>query len=175
MNATNDNAMAALLREWLGTEGDSQDEGFQEWIDSFTARATQALAIHDLTPSETEPRLLVPSELPGKEGLWLDEYGMYYKLSVRPEAASATGTPCSSYFPDEVTDNCIRCGQSQAAHASAVTSRPEARAIVEQHRRHVELSPGVGAEVQKYALAVCDDILADLNAPPMNSVPHKEK
>ena len=38
----------------------------------------------------------------------------------------------------------------------------EARAIVEKHRRHVELSPGVGEDVQKYALAVCDDILSDL-------------
>lgn len=35
----------------------------------------------------------------------------------------AVGEPvaCSSYFPDEVTDNCIRCGQSQAAHAAPPT------------------------------------------------------
>ena len=35
--------------------------------------------------------------------------------------------------------------------------------IVLKHRRHVELSPGVGKDVQDYALAVCDDILADLH------------
>jgi hypothetical protein len=42
---------------------------------------------------------------------------------------------------------------------------PEAVATVERHRRHVELSPGVGEDAQKYALAVCDDILADLQRP----------
>lgn len=39
---------------------------------------------------------------------------------------------------------------------------PNCRQVVERHRRHVELSPGVGADVQRYALAVCDDILSDL-------------
>jgi hypothetical protein len=34
--------------------------------------------------------------------------------------------------------------------------------IVERHKRHVELSPGVGEGVQTYALLVCDDILDDL-------------
>ena len=47
--------------------------------------------------------------------------------------------------------------------AALAGSPPENyRAVVEKHRRHVELSPGVGEDVQKYALAVCDDILADL-------------
>lgn len=39
----------------------------------------------------------------------------------------------------------------------------DARKIVEKHRLHVEASPGVGEEVQGYALAVCDDILFDLD------------
>lgn len=38
------------------------------------------------------------------------------------------------------------------------------RQLVEKHRRHVEQSPGVGPDVQRYALAVCDDILSDLDA-----------
>lgn len=42
-------------------------------------------------------------------------------LAAAP-AAAPVGEACSSYFPDEVTGNCIRCGQSQTAHASA---RPE--------------------------------------------------
>lgn len=41
----------------------------------------------------------------------------------------------------------------------------EARRVVERHRYHVSLSPGVGAEVQRYALAVLDDVLKDLPAP----------
>jgi hypothetical protein len=45
----------------------------------------------------------------------------------------------------------------------------EARKIVERHRRHVELSPGVGASEQAYGLAVCDDILTDLQM--LSSVP----
>lgn len=40
--------------------------------------------------------------------------------------------------------------------------RAQAIEVVEKHRRHVELSPGIGAKVQSYALAVCDDILSDL-------------
>lgn len=47
--------------------------------------------------------------------------------------------------------------------------RPEAIAIVQKHRRHVELSPGAGADVQSYAIAVCDDILADLSRPQLPS------
>ena len=46
---------------------------------------------------------------------------------------------------------------------SQQTPDKNGRSIVEQHRRHIELSPGVGADVQKYALAVCDDISADLD------------
>lgn len=38
------------------------------------------------------------------------------------------------------------------------------RDIVTKHRREIERSPGVGDEAQGYALAVCDDILADLEA-----------
>jgi hypothetical protein len=38
----------------------------------------------------------------------------------------------------------------------------EAVDIVAQHRRHVELSPGIGKEVQDYALMLCDDIAMDL-------------
>lgn len=41
-------------------------------------------------------------------------------------------------------------------------AEPDARRIVERHRRHVELSPGVGADAQRYALAALDDVLADL-------------
>ena len=36
--------------------------------------------------------------------------------------------------------------------------------IIRKHRRHVELSPGAGEDLQKYAIAVCDDILSDLQA-----------
>jgi len=42
-------------------------------------------------------------------------------------------------------------------------AKAKAIAIVQKHRRQIELSPGVGEEVQKYGLAVCDDILDDLN------------
>jgi hypothetical protein len=34
--------------------------------------------------------------------------------------------------------------------------------LIAKHRRHVELSPGVGEDVQRYALAVLDDLAADL-------------
>lgn len=53
----------------------------------------------------------------------------------------------------------------------------DARWVVEKHRRHVELSPGVGAEVQRYALAVLDDVLADLErrTKPTDSAPGGEK
>lgn len=34
--------------------------------------------------------------------------------------------------------------------------------VVERHRRHIELSPGVGLDAQQYGLAVCNDILNDL-------------
>ena len=43
-----------------------------------------------------------------------------------------------------------------------ITLQEAVREIVERHRRHVELSPGVGAECQAYGIAVCDDILNDL-------------
>ena len=33
-----------------------------------------------------------------------------------------------------------------------------------KHRRHVEASPGVGSGAQRYALAVLDDVEADLSA-----------
>jgi len=46
--------------------------------------------------------------------------------------------------------------------------KDQAVKVVEKHRRHVELSPGVGAEVQSYALDVCDDILSDLRQLPQN-------
>jgi hypothetical protein len=41
----------------------------------------------------------------------------------------------------------------------------KARALdaVRQNRRHVELSPGVGADVQRYALAVLDDVTAAID------------
>lgn len=58
--------------------------------------------------------------------------------------------------------------ECDGAHLHAHAPQPEARQIVERHRRHVELSPGVGADVQRYALAVCDDILADLPPPPQD-------
>ena len=42
-------------------------------------------------------------------------------------------------------------------------------ALVQKHRRHVELSPGVGADAQGYGLAVCDDMLADLAVLPVHA------
>lgn len=36
------------------------------------------------------------------------------------------------------------------------------REIVLKNRHHVELSPGVGEDVQRYGIAVCDDILSDI-------------
>ncbi len=36
--------------------------------------------------------------------------------------------------------------------------------IILRHRRHVELSPGIGDDAQRYALAVCDEILDDMRA-----------
>jgi len=36
--------LVALLQEWLGMEGDAQDEDYQPWIDSFTTRAKAAIA-----------------------------------------------------------------------------------------------------------------------------------
>ena len=33
--------------------------------------------------------------------------------------------------------------------------------LIQKHRRHVELSPGVGDDAQRYALAVLDDVLAE--------------
>lgn len=59
-----------------------------------------------------------------------------------------------------------RISELEKELSAAQAPQPEARQIVERHRRHVELSPGVGADVQRYALAVCDDILADLPPPP---------
>jgi hypothetical protein len=44
-------ARNALLREWLETEMDSQDEGFMEWIESFEKRVTDCLAMRPLEPS----------------------------------------------------------------------------------------------------------------------------
>lgn len=38
-----------------------------------------------------------------------------------------------------------------------------ALATVARHRRHVEDSPGVGRDAQRYALAVLDDVEADLS------------
>jgi hypothetical protein len=38
--------------------------------------------------------------------------------------------------------------------------------LVAKHRRHVELSPGVGEDVQRYALAVLDDLAADFTLTP---------
>lgn len=49
-------------------------------------------------------------------------------------------------------------------------AQADTMAVIEKHRRHVELSPGVGADVQKYALAVIDDILADLPTPAAHGV-----
>lgn len=49
-----------------------------------------------------------------------------------------------------------------ALAGQAVVPSTDVRALVLEHRRDVELSPGVGAEAQSYALAVCDDILTAL-------------
>lgn len=51
-----------------------------------------------------------------------------------------------------------------AAAINAYAPSRGAREVVERHRRHVELSPGVGADVQCYALGVLDDVLIDLAA-----------
>lgn len=55
------------------------------------------------------------------------------------------------------------------------SERPESgaasREIVLKHRRQIELSPGVGADVQRYALAVCEDILNELEAGALRSTP----
>jgi hypothetical protein len=39
----------------------------------------------------------------------------------------------------------------------------EAIEVVRRHRRHIQASPGVGAECQTYGIAVCDDIEADIS------------
>lgn len=61
--------------------------------------------------------------------------------------------------------------QEAPARVSAVI------AVVQKHRRHVELSPGVGADLQRYALAVLDDVLDDLQAALIASpeTPEQEK
>lgn len=43
----------------------------------------------------------------------------------KPQEAVAEIPACTSYFPDDVTDNCIRCGRSQDAHAAAFARRTE--------------------------------------------------
>ena len=43
--------------------------------------------------------------------------------------------------------------------------------VIFKHRRHVELSPGAGKDVQAYALAVIDDIEADLRRAPIAAAP----
>lgn len=42
------------------------------------------------------------------------------------------------------------------------TSAETVEQLIARHRRHVELSPGVGVKVQRYALAVLDDVAADV-------------
>ena len=54
--------------------------------------------------------------------------------------------------------NVCACGILAASIREALE---EAEKVVQRHRRHVELSPGVGDEVQKYGIAVADDILLD--------------
>lgn len=70
--------------------------------------------------------------------------------------------PKTEYEPDvvlKIAQALLSCTPSETGE------KPEpvpAHVIVQRHRRHVELSPGVGEDVQKYALAVCDDIINDL-------------
>lgn len=52
--------------------------------------------------------------------------------------------------------------QQQELKASHPATYGGLAEIVRRHRREIELSPGVGAEVQRYGIAVCDDILGDL-------------
>lgn len=54
--------------------------------------------------------------------------------------------------------------EQAAARGLTLSAGPEA--VIERHRRHVEQSPGIGEDVQRYTLAVCDAILADLRAAP---------
>lgn len=57
-----------------------------------------------------------------------------------------------------------------------IAMTPEALEIIARHRRHVELSPGVGSDLQRYALAVLDDVEADLRAlAAPQEAPHGER
>jgi len=50
---------------------------------------------------------------------------------------------------------------------------PRWKAVLDKHRRHVELSPGAGKDAQNYALAVIADIEADFvhDSPRSETVP----
>ena len=55
--------------------------------------------------------------------------------------------------------------------ASAFMEQSAVFDVIFKHRRHVELSPGAGKDVQAYALAVIDDIEADLRRAPIAAAP----
>lgn len=60
-------------------------------------------------------------------GLILEEIAgvRYDPPQPLPIAPAPVAQACSSYFPDEVTDRCTRCGQSQYAHANPVPAAPK--------------------------------------------------
>jgi hypothetical protein len=58
---------------------------------------------------------------------------------------------------------------TSAAPAEGVNVREAALEIVRKHRRHVTLSPGAGADCQRYAFACMDDIESDITALPIDA------
>src|SRR5690242_3855271 len=93
-------------------------------------------------------------------------------VRTQPSHLIIHGNKNSVLVKIDLSTGAVEFGQDYTAEETArvfwksigrsIATQPEARRIVEKHRQHVALSPGVGEEIQKYALAVCDDILSDL-------------
>ena len=106
-----------------------------------------------------------------------------YHSDCRPnrqqaEAAIADAKAMNDQWADEVAahrQTCERIATLEQALREIVKSSPESYpdaspdtaallALIAKHRRHVELSPGAGASECRYALAVLDDVEADVQA-----------
>jgi len=88
---------------------------------------------------------------------------------IRPDW-SVSWAKLTKVAADEIA-GLLRSPELQTAQSGEMVLR-----VIQKHRRHVELSPGAGAECQQYGIAVCDDIEADIRALTHDSaVPQQEK
>lgn len=108
-----------------------------KWLDSgkcinlWHTFAKELLAAH--SAGAQEPIKLAPAELPGKEGLWLDEFGQYYDpthpqpMTQTDAARDAWSMVCGDWRDETVAVH------GPNGHIESGLTIEQARAIIDAH------------------------------------------